>query len=176
MKITTKQVTATAILLAICVLSQFLKNLSVYITGPVINACLIVAVLTVGSVCAVILSVITPVTAFFITGSPVISAVPLLLPCIMLGNISLCLCIWALKGKKQEGLRLIFSMTVGSLVKGAVMGLIISLLVLPAMLPEAMLPRLTVLQLQFSVTQLITALMGSVLAYLIWITLKKSLS
>lgn len=48
MKITTKQITTTAVLLAICIVSQFFKNTSVYITGPVINACLILAVLSVG--------------------------------------------------------------------------------------------------------------------------------
>ena len=41
MKIKTKQITVTAIMLAICLVSQFFKNLSVYITGPIINAALI---------------------------------------------------------------------------------------------------------------------------------------
>lgn len=72
MKITTKQITTTAVLLAICIVSQFFKNTSVYITGPVINACLILAVLSVGIPCGIILSVITPVTSFFINGSPII--------------------------------------------------------------------------------------------------------
>ena len=40
MKIKTKQITVTAIMLAICLVSQFFKNLSVYITGPIINAAL----------------------------------------------------------------------------------------------------------------------------------------
>ena len=41
MKLKTRQITVTAILLAICIVSQFFKNLSVYITGPIINAALI---------------------------------------------------------------------------------------------------------------------------------------
>lgn len=86
MKITTKQITTTAVLLAICIVSQFFKNTSVYITGPVINACLILAVLSVGIPCGIILSVITPVTSFFITGSPIIGAIPASMPCIMAGN------------------------------------------------------------------------------------------
>lgn len=45
MKIQTKQITVTAIMLAICIVSQFFKNLSVYITGPIINAALILTVL-----------------------------------------------------------------------------------------------------------------------------------
>ena len=81
MKITTKQITTTAVLLAICIVSQFFKNTSVYITGPVINACLILAVLSMGIPCGIILSVITPVTSFFITGSPIIGAIPSGLGC-----------------------------------------------------------------------------------------------
>ena len=63
MKIRTKQITVTAIMLAICILSQFFKNLSVYITGPIINAALILTVLYAGTVCGVILSIITPITS-----------------------------------------------------------------------------------------------------------------
>lgn len=33
MKLKTRQITVTAILLAICIVSQFFKNLNVYITG-----------------------------------------------------------------------------------------------------------------------------------------------
>ncbi len=67
MKIKTKQITVTAIMLAICLVSQFFKNLSVYITGPIINAALILTVLYAGMACGIILSIITPVTSFFIT-------------------------------------------------------------------------------------------------------------
>lgn len=64
MKIKTKQITVTAIMLAICLVSQFFKNLSVYITGPIINAALILTVLYAGMACGIILSIITPVTSF----------------------------------------------------------------------------------------------------------------
>lgn len=173
MKITVKQITTTAILLAICIVSQFFKNMSVYITGPIINACLIIATLSVGIVCAVILSVITPVTAFLITGAPVIAAVPLVMPCIMLGNAVLCICVWAISKKGNEKIMLPVSMVIGSVVKAVTMGVIIGLLVLPNMLPEKMLPKLPVLQSTYSVTQLVTALIGSLFAYIIWIPLKK---
>ena len=76
MKIKTKQITVTAIMLAICLVSQFFKNLSVYITGPIINAALVLTVLYAGMACGIILSIITPVTSFFITGSPVMAAIP----------------------------------------------------------------------------------------------------
>ena len=133
MKIKTKQITVTAIMLAICLVSQFFKNLSVYITGPIINAALILTVLYAGMACGIILSIITPVTSFFITGSPVMAAIPAMFPCIMIGNIILVVCV-----------------------------------------PAPMHKMLPVLQLQFSVTQLITAVIGGVYAVIIAAVLKKT--
>ena len=40
--------------------SMFFKNLSVYITGPIVNATLIIATLTLGLVMGIILSIIAP--------------------------------------------------------------------------------------------------------------------
>ena len=82
----TKKLAQTALLLTICLLSQYFKNLSVYITGPVINACLILCVLTAGLAWASILCVVTPITAFFIAGSPIMAGIPLMFPAIMAGN------------------------------------------------------------------------------------------
>ena len=169
----TRQITVTAIMLAICIASQFFKNLSVYITGPIINAALILTVLYAGLACGIILSIITPVTAFFITGSPVMSAIPAMFPCIMAGNVILVLCVALLKGKLgRAGFPV--SIVIGSILKGLFMGVVISLLILPNMLPEKMAPMLRVLQLQFSLTQVVTALIGGVYAFIIAAALRKT--
>ena len=173
MKINTKQITVTAVLLAICIISQFFKNASVYITGPIINACLILAVLIVGLTCGIILSVITPVTAYFITGSPIISAIPPIMPCIMAGNIIMVIFIYLLKNKPNSKWGLPLSMAIGSIVKALFMGISISLILIPMLLPEKMLPKMSVFQTTFSLTQLIAAIIGCIYAYLIWIPLKK---
>ncbi len=173
MKITTRQLTVTAVLLAICIISQFFKNASVYITGPIINACLILAVLSVGLTCGIILSVITPITAYFITGSPIISAIPAIMPCIMVGNIILVVFVYLLKDKPGSKWRFPLSMAIGSIVKALFMGASISLVLIPMLLPEKMLPKMTVFQTTFSLTQLITAIIGSIYAYVIWIPLQK---
>ena len=60
MKISAKQITLTAAMLAICIISQFFKNTSVFITGPIVNAALIIVTVFCGLLCGVILSVITP--------------------------------------------------------------------------------------------------------------------
>lgn len=99
MKLKTRQITVTAILLAICIVSQFFKNVSVYFTGPIINAALILTTVYAGLACGIILSVITPITSFFITGSPIMAAIPAMFPCIMIGNIILVLAVALLRSK-----------------------------------------------------------------------------
>lgn len=137
MKITTKQITTTAVLLAICIVSQFFKNTSVYITGPIINACLIIAALGAGMACGIILSVITPVTSFLITGSPIMSAIPAIIPCVMIGNIILVVAVSLIAKKIKGNAGLIAGMAAGSIVKALFMGVVIALVLIPSLLPEA---------------------------------------
>ena len=126
MKIKTKQITVTAIMLAICLVSQFFKNLSVYITGPIINAALILTVLYAGMACGIILSIITPVTSFFITGSPVMAAIPAMFPCIIIGNIILVVCVGLLRKKCGKATGFPVSIAIGAILKAVFMGIAIS--------------------------------------------------
>ena len=90
-QLTTKQIAVTGIFLALAICSQFFKNASVFLTGSIINLLLLLTVYYAGLGCALLLGVITPLTSFLITGSPLIAAVPLILPGIMLGNAVYCL-------------------------------------------------------------------------------------
>ena len=66
----TRELVTAAVLLAICLVAQLFKNTSVFITGPVINACLILCILLCGWVPSIILCILTPITSAFITGAP----------------------------------------------------------------------------------------------------------
>ncbi len=179
----TKQIVFTAVLLAICIVSQFFKNLSVFITGPIINACIVIAVLSSGLVCGIILSAITPVTAYFIAASPVMMAVPALVPFIMAGNIVLAVATHFLLKKDLEngkGLRDIKSYVkavICAALKGLFMGLTISLWLLPNFIPaqSPLMNKLSVFQTTFSITQFVTACIGFVYAFIIWAVLSKVL-
>ena len=94
MKLKTRQITVTAILLAICIVSQFFKNLNVYITVPD-HQC-----------CSDFNHGIAPGLGLwhhfkrdhsnhflFHTGSPIMVATPATFPCIMIGNIILVLAV-----------------------------------------------------------------------------------
>lgn len=172
----TKQLAITAIMLAICVASQFLKNLSVYITGPIVNLCLILAVMTAGLIWGIILAVITPVTAFIIAASPVMSAVPGIIPLIMLGNISLVVAVHFLfkptvtGGKPFISVRSVIMAILPCVIKGCIMGLTIGLWLLPTFIPmtSPLRAKLPVFQTMFSITQFVTALIGFVYFFIIW--------
>ena len=73
----------------------------------------------------------------------------------------------------------------GSILKAVFMGAVVILIILPVFggnvagklpKPEALPKVLATAKVTFSVTQLITALIGSALAYIIWIPLKNNLS
>lgn len=165
MKLTTKQITGTAVLLALAIASQFLKNMSVYITGSVVNLILVMAVLFVGIGGGSVIAILTPITSFLITGSPIMAAMPMVIPAVMAGNEVLVLTVACLKKRKLP-----VRVTIAAAGKAAVMGGLISLLIIPILGPTTALPQkaLDAARVTFSVTQLITALIGGVLACVIY--------
>lgn len=179
----TRSLAVTAVLLAICMVSQIFKSLSVYITGPVINLCLILAAMSAGLLWGSVLAVITPVTAFIIAASPVMTAVPMIIPFIMLGNEILVLMTHFLlkpaiaDGKPLLGVKPIAFSVLASAAKGAFMGLTISLWLLPSMIPaeSPLRGKMGVFQATFSLVQFVTALIGFVYFFILWKPLKKVL-
>lgn len=102
-------------------------------------------------------------------------AIPAIMPFIMAGNVLLALGVWFFAGKKKTSVKVLVAGVVGSIVKAVFMALTISyglLIVTP--LPEKMQPMLPKLQFTYSAVQLITALIGTVLAAVIWIPLQKA--
>ena len=175
-KFGTREITISAVLLAICIVSQLFKNLSVFITGPVINACIVLAVLALNLTCALVLCIITPVTAYFIAASPVMMAVPAIVPFIMAGNAVLAVSVQFLMkkdvltgGRSGGGIKSYVKAVICSLLKGAFMGLTISLWLLPSYIPaeSPMRQKLPVLQTTFSLYQFLTALIGFVYVFIL---------
>lgn len=184
MKLTTKQLVQTALLLTICIVSQYFKNLSAYITGPIVNATIIIAVLAVGLWSGILISIVAPVTAFFFTGSPIMAAIPLMFPVVMAGNAILAVSVWYFQEKTSIKWKLPAGLLTGSVLKAIFMGIVVVLIILPIFgdnvaaklpKPEALPKVLATARVTFSVTQLTTALIGSVLSYAIWLPLKKYL-
>lgn len=178
MKTNVRKLTIAALMLAICIASMFFKNTSVFITGPIVNTCLMLTAVVCGLGYGIILSAVTPVFSFFITGSPVIAAIPMMMLMIAIGNAILVFFVWlfAVRLRKPAGrsARIAIGGVIGSCVKAAFMWGAISSWLLPAYLPGTMQKMLPVLQAQFSTTQLITALIGTALTVCIWPALKRA--
>ena len=166
MRITVKQLTQTAVLLALCVVFQTLKSISVYITGPLVNGVLILATWAVGLPGGLIIALLSPAAAFFLGATPVMNLIPVMMPVVMAGNSILVLFVHGFGEKQIPGLLW------GSVCKAGFLWLTVWYAVLPLFagnIPEAKRSTMTALvRVQFSVTQLITALLGSLLAWLVW--------
>ena len=125
-----------------------------------------------GRGCAFILSVITPITAFLITGSSIMSALPIVMVAVMAGN---AIYVWTFDIMQKLWKRMFVSMVGASVVKAVLMGGSISLLILPLLGPTVGLPEKAIrtAQMTFSLTQLIAGLLGGVLLCLVWPVIKK---
>ena len=163
MKMKTKTITVTAIMIALCVVVQLLKTPGTLpITGGLINLILIIDTLYCGLLSGVIVSVVAPVTSFIITQSAMI------LPFIMLGNIVIVLFAWFVRGKKLELNLLPLSLVAGSFAKWAVMNLLIVKWVIPTF-GSHLSPKMTrIAGVTYSTTQLYAALLGTAAACIIW--------
>lgn len=102
------------------------------------------------------------------------AAIPAMFPSIMIGNMILVVAIVLLRNRLGKTAGLPVSIAIGAVLKALFMGILISLIILPNMLPEKMQPMMHVLQIQFSVTQFITALIGGVYALIIYAVLRKT--
>jgi len=180
---TAHDMTITAVLLSIILISQLFKTTNQFITGPMVNTCIILAVLSSGMLSGLILSIIAPVTSFIITASPIMAAVPIIIPFIMIGNVILAVSVWLFTRGHDTKARELIGFGIGSAVKASFMAIFISYLILPLLMPAPMqskifsngITMLQTSQTMFSLFQLITALIGSAYAFILWIPLKKVL-
>lgn len=164
--LTPKQLTTTALLLALCIVFQSLKGTSPiapYFTGSAANCIMVVATLYCGLWSGTCIAILTPVIAYFIGATPIVNMLPIMLPVIMLGNECLVLGAGLLKKK-----HLILGLSIGCIAKAAFLWLTVWFAVLP--LFGAKLPGQVVLtaKTMFSVLQLVAACIGSIIAWVIY--------
>ena len=161
MKLKTKHITVTAVMIALSiVVIQFIKaplmiaGQNVAISGALINLILIIDTLYCGLVSGIILSVIIPVFSFILTQSPLISAVPVIVLLKLFENGSTNL--------------LPLSLVVGSIAKAGIMTLLIVQWAIPQFGASLAPKMVTMAKVTYSTTQLVAALFGSFLAIIIW--------
>ena len=166
-KISTKRITTTALLLALCIVFQSMKGLSIYLTGSAVNCILVIATLYCGLLSGTCIAILTPVVAYFMGATPIMNMIPLMMLVIMVGNELIVLCVWLFHKKRME-----VGMLLGCVTKALFLWLAVWFAVLPIFgtkLPE---PMVMTVKTTFSITQFVTACIGSVIA---WVIYKKGL-
>lgn len=152
MKITTKIITRSALILALAVAVQMLR-LPQPFTGPAVNTLLFLATGIVGPISAILIGLLTPLFAFIFG----IMALPPLIPVIMAGNATLAI-VFALLLKRPY-----LGVIIAALAKFAVMAVSVQY-ILPVLLKITL--KATLVQ-AFTYPQLYTALVGGAVALII---------
>lgn len=173
-------ITQTAVLIALLVALQWATAgtsafAGQYITGSCVNAVLAVAALAAGLWSGVVVALLSPFFAFLLGIGPQLIQV---VPAIALGNLTYVLVLYFVLGRKKSSP--VWKELLGLLCASAAKALILYLAVVKVML-SVMGPSLPVKQVQtftamFSWPQMITALIGGLVALLIVPPLKKALS
>lgn len=166
-------ITRTAMFIAIVVVSQLFKNINQFITGPIVNLVIIIALLSTGLVSAITVSVFAPITSFLITGSPILKAAPYIMFFIMIGNIFFALSTYLFTKKiKDNEIMLAVGLVVGALVKSGFMYLFISTLILGNVDLGLPAKAIEMAKISFGINQLYIGLIGAALSFIIWNIIK----
>lgn len=167
-----KWITQTAIMLALLIVLQTLtKALGQFVTGSCVNFVLSITVLLCGLVSGITVAILSPFFAFFLGIGPAFLPI---VPGIALGNIVIVLLLWLLLGKGDISIKLpkkVLAIIVASVAKFAVLFIVVTKLILPLLgLKEKQVMAITA---SFSYPQLVTAIIGSTLAVILWPRVKK---
>ena len=165
----TRFITRTALLLALCVVVQQFKNISQFITGPLVNLILIVAALSVGLASGLCIAALSPVLAFLIAPSPLMQLMPQLMAAVAAGNAVLVACAWALRGKNFYWL----GFFLGAAAKWAVLSGALRWVLLPLFGAALNEKQIATASAMFGLNQFITAAIAGVAACALWPLLKR---
>ncbi len=169
-------ITRTAMLLVLMLVFQNLRLVigpglhSQFIIGSLVNAVLIVATAMVGIYPALLISIIAPVVSFFQGHLP--QALPFMIPIVAVGNALIVVVYGALKNRNEY-----IAIVAGAIVKWGFLFYAVKLMlnIVKGNIPEQMFGKLsTLLSAAFSWPQLVTALIGGLIAIIVIRMLKKA--
>ena len=168
----TRNIALTALFIGICVVFQGLKVISVYLTGPIVNACIIITTFVCGLPYGLIIAIVTPLIAYLMGFTPVLHLLPSLLPVIMVGNVIIVLASYLfIKHIDNKRLSYIYLFS-GSLFKALFMGILVVFVLIPIFGSNIPQVAQNTIKMTFSLTQLITALIGIIISLLAYSRLK----
>ena len=164
-------ITETAVMIAVLVALQWItKPMGQFVTGSCVNLVLGISTLVGGLWCGATVAVLSPFFAFVVGIGPAFLPI---VPMVAVGNLVLVLVLHFLAGGKKLGAMSYVAVVVAAVAKFAALWVLIVKLVLPTLgLAEK---QVAVLSASFSWPQLVTALIGGVLAASIAPAIRKAL-
>ncbi len=176
-KDSTRKLATAAVLLAVIIIMQLVKNVSAYISGPVINTVMVIAAVELGTWWGIGFSAIVPIMSLvFAPASPMtmLSTATdfLTIPIIITGNIILVLA--AKIGSKKEKIIFIISLVTGAVLKWLFMWGCGELILLP-LFGESLGKLSAVVTKVFSTLQLYSGLLSIILIVPVEAAMKKIL-
>ena len=164
-------ITETAVMLALLIALQALtKPFGQLVTGTCVNAVLAVAVLVGGFSCGITVALISPLCAFLLRIAPNFVTV---LP-IMLGNVCFVALLRVIAGTGRPFWRQPVALAVAASVKFAVLYLLVVKWIVPMLSANLKPQQVTTFSVMFSYPQIITAIIGGILAMGIVSALRKT--
>jgi hypothetical protein len=153
--------TRTGLLLSCLIVVQLLPfpaPLKQFITGPLVNLVLLIAVISTGFLGGIIIAILSPILALVLGTHSALGFLLPVVPFIMLGNVAYVYFFQLLSGKKHIIISQFIGLIIGSVIKFLILFIAVTFIVtkLPPLLKSAM-----------GVVQLYTALGGGILAILI---------
>ena len=171
-----RQIVRTGVLIALLVALQWLTAptstfAGQYVTGTCVNCVLFVGTLLCGLYSGVVIAVLSPFCAFLLGIGPQLLQI---VPAIALGNLALVLCIHFLLGREQAALQQkIIGTVIAAFTKLAVLYIAVNMVLIPVMGPALSEKQVATFMAMFSWPQMVTALLGGIVAQLILPLLKK---
>ena len=164
----TKRITRTALLIALLVAIQYAtKSFGQIVTGSCVNLILAVTALVCDAWCGSVVALVSPFCAFLLgIGTPILR----LVPAIALGNLAF---VQILSVRRSRGWRGMLRVGMAAICKFLLLWALIVKLLLPAMSLPA--EKIAALSAAFSYPQIVTALIGGVVATLIAPVIKAAL-
>ena len=171
----TKKIATAGLLYAIILLMQLVKNVSPFISGPVINTAMAIAAIEVGLWWGIGFSVLTPLMSILVAPASAMTAITqatygVNLPIIIIGNIIFA--VFVRIGSKKENRILIFYITLGAILKWLFMWGAADLIIKP-IFSESLGKLMAAVNKVFSTLQLYSGLLSGIIIYPIITAIKK---
>ncbi len=166
-------ITQTGVLVALLVIAQMITAPmgNTLLTGSIVNLILIVSTMMCGIYTGVSVAVVSPIFAKFIGIGPLWT----LIPFIAIGNIVIVMSWYLIGNKKMKNpmISYVLACIVGAVLKGLTLYILVARFAVPILL-QLQEPQATVISGTFSMPQLVTALVGGLVAIVVVPILKKA--